>query len=207
MRTLLTTLAVIVLSFASATAHADPITYNLNGLFFPLTQFGPYGTLTGEITVSSDNNGVPTEPFCIDPICRVRVFLTVENLVVNDNGQMFSFSDLQPTQFDLGENSAGKSNTGIGEQLKDSSGDQFQLSLDVGPFVFSGLPPDVCGLPFSCGDQAGTSSITSGDFSQDVFSATLTPVPGTVPEPSTLSLLGIGALGFGLLIKGRMAQV
>jgi hypothetical protein len=201
MRTLLITLAVIVIVFAAAPAHADPITYNLNGLFFPLTEFGPYGTLTGEITVSSDNNGVPSESFCIDPICHVRVFLTVENLVVNDDGHVFYFSDPLPTQFNLGETSAGRPLTDIFEQLNDSFGDQFQLGLDVGPFVFSGRTPDVCGLPGSCADTGATSSITSGDFSQDVFSATLTPVP----EPSTLSLLGIGVLG--LLIMGRVAQV
>jgi PEP-CTERM motif len=135
------------------------------------------------------------------------VFLTVENLVVNDDGQVFYFSDPQPTQFNLGENSAGESNTLILEELFDPSGDQFQLSLDVSPFIFSGKPPDVCGLPYSCLEQDAISSINTSDgFSQDVVTATLTPVPGTVPEPSTLSLLGIGALGFGLLIKGRVAS-
>lgn len=204
MRRLFMTFAVIVIVvFAAATAHADPITYNLNGLFFPLTESGPFGTLTGQITVSSDNNGSPAEPYCIDPICHVRVFLTVENLVVNDDGHLFYFSDPQPTQFDLGENSAGESFTDIFEQLFDSFGDQFQLGLEMDPFIFGRRgAPFVCGLPGSCEDQSGTSSIYASDgFSQDVFAATLIPVQGTVPEPSTLSFLGIGALG--LLTKGR----
>ena len=197
MRRLLITFAVIVIVFAAAPAHADPITYNLNGLFFPLTQFGPFGTLTGEITVSTDNNGVPS-PGCIDLICRVRVFLTVENIVVNDDGQVFDFSNPQTKQFNLGETSADRPLFDVGEGLNDSFGDQFLLGLEI-PFPDIGQPPFVCGLPGSCDDL--TSSITSGDFSQHVFTATLTPVQA--PEPSTLSLLGIGALGLLIKIAGN----
>lgn len=204
MRRLFATLAIIVIAFfAAATAHADPVTYNLNGLFFPLTQSGPFGTLTGQITLSSDTKGVPSEPYCIDSICHVRVFLTVENLAVNDNGHTFYFSDPQPTEFDLGENSSGEPFDDVFEQLFDSSGDQFQLGLEMDPFIFGDRgTPYVCGLPGSCEVESGTSSIYAADgFSQDVYSAGLTPVQSTVPEPSTLSLLGIGALG--LLTKGR----
>jgi hypothetical protein len=205
MRSLLLTLAVIVLVFSSATAHADPVTYDLNGSFFPLTQFGPSGTITGEITVSIDHNGFPTQPFCIDPICKVRVFLTVENLVVNDDGQEFFFSDPQPVQFGLSENSAGNPDPDIFESLNDSFGNRFQLALEI-PYTVGGLQqPFVCTLAGSCDVNNLTSSITSSDFSEDVFAATLTPVPDPVPEPSTLSLLGIGALG--LLVTRRMAQV
>ena len=110
--------------------------------------------------------------------------MTVENLVVNDNGHTFYFSDPQPTQFNLGENSAGEPFPDIFEQLTDSSGDRFQLGLEMNSFIYGDKePPYVCGLEGSCEVESGTSTIYASDaFSQNVFAATCDSSPRHSPR-------------------------
>lgn len=188
MRRLIIPAALIAILFATAAAHADPITYNLNGTFFPLTQNGPSGTIAGEITLSTDENRIPADPLCTNQGCLLDVYLTVNHLVVTDDGHVLDFSAPQMLLGSLATNIGAVPSVALG-QVQDSLGNTLQLAFDIPSFFHSG-PPILCR-----GDCLESSElfIPSDNFSQDVFSASLTPVPA--PEPSTLSLVGLGTLG------------
>ena len=196
MRRLIIPAALIAILSATAPAHADPITYQLNGTFFPLTQNGPSGTIAGQITLSTDQNRTPADPLCTNEDCLLDVYLTVNHLVVIDDGHVLNFSAPQMLLGSLATNIGATPEVALG-QVQDSLGNSLQLAFYI-PSFFQGGPPTVCR-----GDCLASSEIfiPSDNFSQDVFSASLTPVPA--PEPSTLSLVGLGTLGLLAEVKRR----
>jgi len=196
MRRLIIPAALIAILSTTAAAHADPITYQLNGTFFPLTQNGPFGSIAGEITLSTDQNRIPADPLCTNQDCLLDVYLTVNHLVVVDDGHVLNFSAPQMLLGSLGENLGATPTVALG-QVQDSLGNTLQLAFDI-PSFFQGGPPTVCRL--DCLEPSEV-FIPSDNFSQAVFSADLTPVPA--PEPSTLSLVGLGTLGLLAGVKHK----
>ena len=194
MRRLLTIFTLIFIAAASASAHASTMTYFLNGNFFPATQDGKWGTVQGDITISTDENRIPLDPYCTNPTCYLEGSLTVDSVSVAVDD--FSFTTSAPT---MSMGAVGENSAGAPQRVMVGQAGPLLLIFDINSF--QSAVPTLCTNSRNCDFGGGMASqITEPNNNlRNIYSATLVPIP----EPSTLSLLGIGAFGLLGVVKQK----